>query len=250
VNGMWGWVMPFNKILKKLLKGTSPSRLLTVGCGFAVLARSLKQIFQQPVKRVFSRVCYFLVATALFVVTPVAVADSRPQAEDSVVLTVGWQTVAYSALVGYHACFAKALSQREALEQLLADLLLADEAKRYGFTGSNFDARPPVERGGLSEGEWESYARMHALAEEFLTFRMSVQTQVDTPMAAPSPSSGLAEAGRLDASPGAIASPGDRSGQRGLDYVSELRARSDVRINTEWLVQAKWYNEPARRIER
>lgn len=157
---------------------------------------------------------------------------------DGVVAAVDYRIVARSTLGAHHETFAPEQPAAIALQALIDDRLLGQEARRYGLTLSAKQLAEGLARwpmpAVMTPDEWQPLVADHMLARQFLDFRFAEFV--------PIPREELRayyEAHRGDF-PGSFAEVEDRvrellapaaRARREGAYREELRARHDIRIN-------------------
>lgn len=166
----------------------------------------------------------------------------RAELVDVVVASIDFRVVAASLLANYRAVFAPAQPPAIALQMLIDDRLLANEARRYGQNLTPEAMKAALAKyprpGDLTEAEWRLLLGDHLLAQQFLEFRFSEFVPISR--------EAVLEfyKGHRDAFPEPFEAVEERVRQRLLPaakarqiaaYKEELRSRAQVRINANML---------------
>lgn len=120
------------------------------------------------------RVLMQVLVAAGVLLSPVPV---RAETVDVVVASIDFRVVALSLLANYRQVFAPSQPPAIALQMLIDDRLLANEARRYGQNLTPQAMKAAQARyprpGDLTEVEWRLLLGDHELAKQFLEFRFS-----------------------------------------------------------------------------
>lgn len=161
---------------------------------------------------------------------------------DGVVAAVDYRVVALSTLGAYRATFAPAQPPAIALQQLIDDRLLGQEARRYGLelapaqleAGLRRHPVPPV----MTEAEWKALVADHLLARQFLDFRFADFVPIPREDLRAYYEAHRAEFDQpfeqVEDRIRTLLTPAARSAREDA-YRQELRARYDIRINAALL---------------
>lgn len=146
---MWDWAMRFSWTLHKSLPGCT--------------------------SQVMSKASHFVTVLCLNVLlltaSPARAAPSLPPLAEAVVAAIGYEPILLTEVLAYQQCFGIAGSLRSAVEQLVDERLLAQEARRYGLETALWV--PPAKFAAESPEAKTKQRFTHdrALAEQFLKFR-------------------------------------------------------------------------------
>jgi hypothetical protein len=180
----------------------------------------------------------FSVALVVALAAPV-----RAEVVDGVAAAIDHQPVALSLLRAYHGVFEPDIKLEDALQRLIDDRLLANQARRYGQSLTPLELsrervkhpKPP----GPSDEEWLQLVTDRALAARFLEFRFGEFVPVTREQL-----QAYYNAHRKDF-PGTLAEEEERvrmvlaplaRARREERFKRELRERADVRIDASLLL--------------
>lgn len=218
---MWGWVMHSDSDLgKKTTRGARAIRRRTCqGLAMGILT--------------------VLVSAAL----PRGAAVAGAPMAEAVVAAIGYEPILLTEVLAYQQIVSEPITLRAAVEQLVDERLLAQEARRYGLESES--GLPPVKIPGAEPGSPEAKAaqrfiRDRALAVQFLKFRFGefvpvTREEIADYMRTHPETSGLELAQRERIARERLL-PIVRA-RREAAFKAELRIRSEVRFMVEQILK-------------
>lgn len=182
-----------------------------------------------------SKPLFHLLLAAAFAAAPL---PARAELVDVVVASIDFRVVAASLLANYRRAFAPDQPPAVALQMLIDDRLLANEARRYGQTMTPEAMKAALAKhprpGDLTEAEWRLLLGDHLLAKQFLEFRFSEFVPISRDEVKAYYEANKASFGapfeEVEERVRALLLPAARARQIEA-YKSELRSRAQVRIN-------------------
>lgn len=171
-------------------------------------------------------------------------APARAVVVDGVVAAIDYKIVALSTLEAYRAVFAPAQPPALALQALIDDRLLGQEARRYGLELSPERLAAGLARwpapAGMSEAEWRALVADHMLARQFLDFRFADFVPIPREELRAYYEAHRDEFGRpfaeVEDRIREVLTPAARARREGA-YREELRTRYEIRVNAALLPQ-------------
>lgn len=163
---------------------------------------------------------------------------ARAELVDGVVAAIDYKIVARSTLSAYRAAFVPAEPPALALQALIDDQLLGQEARRYGLELSPERLAEGLARWprptGMGEAEWRALVADHMLARQFLDFRFADFVPIPREELRAYYEAHRAEFGRpfaeVEDRIRALLTPAARARREGA-YREELRTRYEIRVN-------------------